>query len=152
VRAIAPRLWIGPSLLPEQEITGIDLVVLCASELQPELPLFFGSILRCPLPPKTLTFEDARRALMASVAIAQDVSHGKRVLLCCDPSMRRCSLVAALAMSHLTTISTDRVLELLVKKIGRQMSKEQQTMLRKVVGAGRKRNPSRGQGCRRFST
>lgn len=146
VRAIDKRLWIGPTLSPSQEISHIDMIVLCAEELQPDLPLFSGKILRCPLPHGPMSVDQGRRALLSSAAVAHEIKSGRRVIITCDQTLRRCSFVAALALCHLTTMGHEKIIDVLSRGHGSRMRlhADHDGVLKNVVTAKKKASPKSG--------
>lgn len=108
--AIAPRLWIGAVPPFDRELSQVDLLVLCAAELQPERMAFRGRVLRCPIPDGDLNKDELEMVIMSSVMVAQTVRQGQRALVTCAQGINRSSLVAALALGQLTTMSSDQII------------------------------------------
>src|SRR5271154_3045334 len=52
---IAPRLWVGGAPPTLVDIPAVDLIVLCAQEIQPPMLAFHGQVLRCPMPDAELS-------------------------------------------------------------------------------------------------
>jgi hypothetical protein len=146
VRAIDRRLWIGPTLSPNHEIAQIDMIVLCAAEIQPDLPLFLGKIVRCPLLKGTLEGDQVRAALAASVVVANEIKAGSRVLVTCDDTLRRCSFVVALSMCHLTAMGHEKIIDVLSRGMGTRPMHPSHVEIVRRVAAGR--NPRTGRGGR----
>jgi protein-tyrosine phosphatase len=108
--AIAPRLWIGAKPPFDRDLPGVDLLVLCAIELQPERLGFRGRVLRCPMPDAELDIAQVKMALGASAVVAATIAHGERALVTCAAGLNRSALIVALTLGHLTTMNSERVI------------------------------------------
>lgn len=137
--AVAPRLWIGAKPPFDRDLAQVDLLVLCAAELQPEHLAFHGVVLRCPLPDATLEVTQSALAIMASVTVAQAVAQGQRALVTCAAGLNRSSLVAGLALGQLTTMSGSQIIAHVKKHRGSMAlsNRHFQTIIRGLVGDGR---------------
>lgn len=110
---VAPRLWIGAAPPVDKDLTKVDLLVLCAREIQPERLAFHGHILRCPLPDAEITNAELHRALDASRRVAQALVSGDRALVTCAIGINRSALVAALALGRITTMGSQQIIDLI---------------------------------------
>jgi protein-tyrosine phosphatase len=107
--AIAPRLWIGGAPPFDRDLPQVDLLVLCAAELQPERLAFHGTVLRCPIPDDALDPAELKLVMQTSVAVGKTVVQGKRALVTCQMGLNRSALVVALALHQLTTMSGEQI-------------------------------------------
>jgi protein-tyrosine phosphatase len=136
---IAPRLWIGAKPPFDKDLPKVDMLVLCAAELQPESIAFHGTIARCPIPDGALDATQARLVMQTAVVVAQAIVAGKRVLVTCHMGLNRSALVIALALHQLTTMNHEQIVE----HIRRQRSlsalgnKHFVAIIERVVGDGR---------------
>ena len=139
--AISPRLWIGAKPPFDLDLPGVDLLVLCAIELQPERLAFHGRVLRCPLPDAELDVGQAKMAFAASLAVAKTIAQGQRALVTCAMGLNRSALVVALTLGHLTTMSSDQVLAHIRKHRSQSALNNQhfQQIVHHVVADGRPR-------------
>lgn len=125
---VAPKLWIGAKPPADRTYPGVDVIVLCAAEYQPEqLPHFKGRIVRCPIPDDALSSAETHRVLMAAREVERALRAGQRVLVTCQMGINRSALVAAIALSRLSVrrapsgkivarASADEVIALLRRK------------------------------------
>lgn len=140
---MAPRLWIGAKPPFDSPLAQVDLLVLCAQEIQPDAIAFQGLVMRCPLPDAELEVIQVIQALTTSVAVAQAVSQGQRALVTCAMGRNRSPLVAALALAQLTTMSGAQLIAHIRKHRGQKAlgNRHFQAILKGVVGEGRARAP-----------
>jgi protein-tyrosine phosphatase len=137
---ISPRLWIGSKPPFASDLPGIDVLALCAVELQPDTLAFHGQVIRCPLPDSALDPVQARLAVQASAEVAAAVARGRRVLVTCHMGRNRSALVIALALHRLTTMSADRVIEHIRKQRPSALSNQHfVAIIKRVVGDGRRK-------------
>ena len=139
--AIAPRLWVGSKPPFDLDLPQVDLLVLCAAELQPEVLAFHGDVLRCPLPDSRLAIPQLAMAIMTSVSVAQAVASGQRVLVTCAAGLNRSPLIAALVLGQLTTMSGPQIISHIRKHRGpKALSNPHfEAIIRGLVGEGRPR-------------
>jgi protein-tyrosine phosphatase len=143
--AISPRLWVGAKPPFDRDLPNIDLLVLCALELQPERLAFHGRVIRCPIPDAALGPKEAKMAAMASVMVARAVSQGQRVLVTCHMGLNRSALVAALTLGHLTTMNSQQIIDHIRKHRNQKALNNAhfQKMIHRIVGDGRPRSNRR---------
>lgn len=139
VSSVAPRLWVGSRPPAELEIPGVDVLVLCAQEIQPSTMKFKGKILRCPLPDAELTRDEVNRALITSRAVAEALVAKKRVLSTCAMGLNRSAFVAALALGRVTYLSSDDLISLIRMRRHEDCLSNAHfcQLITKFVGAGR---------------
>jgi hypothetical protein len=139
VSAVAPRLWVGSRPPVDREIPGVDLLVLCAGEIQPSTMRFAGKILRCPLPDAELTRDEVNRALIASRTVAEALVKKQRVLSTCALGLNRSAFVAGLALGRVTYLSADDVISLIRLRRHEQCLSNAHfcQLLTKFIGSGR---------------
>ena len=139
VSSVAPRLWVGSRPPVELEIPGVDVLVLCAQEIQPPTMKFRGKIIRCPLPAAELTRDEVNRALIASRAVAEALVAKKRVLSTCAMGLNRSAFVAALALGRVTYLSADDLISLIRLRRHEQCLSNQHfcQLITKFIGQGR---------------
>lgn len=136
---VAPRLWVGSA--PQDlsvPIDGIDVVVLCAQEIQPP---GVGRIMRFPLPNAELTSREVSIALIGGRDVAQALLDRKRVLVTCAQGRNRSALVAALALGRLTRMNADQLVTLMRTRRRADCLTNEHFVhyLKRFVGDGRKR-------------
>ena len=82
---IAPNLWMGsrPPLGAVLRRCGVDIVVLCAYEHQPNLEMFSGvEVARMPLDDSlSIPPADAFAAFQLAIQLAKQLKRGKRILI-----------------------------------------------------------------------
>lgn len=108
---VAPKLWVGSAPKLELDLPKIDVLVLCAREIQPARLAFHGTVLRCPLPDSQLTNDEIRLALHTSREVARALSADKRVLSTCAMGINRSALVAGLALGQVTRMSSSQIID-----------------------------------------
>jgi protein-tyrosine phosphatase len=108
---VSPRLWIGAKPPLDKDLPGVDLLVLCAAEVQPDQLGFHGTVLRCPIPDAELDAAQVRLVMQTAVAVAKAIVAGKRVLVTCRLGLNRSALVIALALHQLTTMSGQEIVD-----------------------------------------
>jgi len=137
--AISPRLWIGAKPPFDRDLPTVDLLVLCAVELQPERLAFHGRVLRCPLPDSELDVGQAKMALAASVVVAKTIAQGQRALVTCAAGLNRSALVVAFTLGHLTTMDSERVIAHIRKhrRPDALNNRHFQKFIHRVIGDGR---------------
>lgn len=139
--SVAPRLWVGAKPPIDQDIPKVDVLVLCAREYQPELPMFHGKVLRCPMPDGELDRNQINQSLLTSSEVAKALLSGQRVLSTCAMGINRSAFVASLALARLTRLSADQLVALMRKRrLNSCLSNEYfRAYLKKFVGNGRQR-------------
>jgi protein-tyrosine phosphatase len=91
--------------------TGVDVVVLCAEEMQHLAPDVFT--VRVPLRDSRLTDTEFSRALRAANGVSQAREAGKRVLVTCAAGVNRSALVAAMSlMLHERLPAADAIVQI----------------------------------------
>jgi protein-tyrosine phosphatase len=137
--AIAPRLWVGAAPPIDSTLPKVDLLALCAAEIQPERLAFQGAVLRCPIPDDALDAEERKLVMTSSVVVARAVATGQRVLVTCAAGMNRSALVVALALHQLTTMSGDQIIAHIRKHRSPKALYNQhfQKIIQTIVGDGR---------------
>lgn len=137
--AVAPRLWVGAAPPLDRDLPQVDLLVLCAIELQPEALAFRGQVLRCPIPDSKLEVPQVTMAMITSVSVARAVSQGQRALVTCAAGFNRSSLVAALALGQLTTMDGGAIVAHIRKHRGDRALRNPhfESLIRSVVSDGR---------------
>lgn len=113
---ITRRLWIGGKPPFDRDLPGVDVLVLCAQELQPDKLGFRGAVIRCPIPDSVLSTHELRRALITGREVAKQLVSGKRVLVTCAAGRNRSALVAGLALGLTYRLSATQVIELIRAK------------------------------------
>jgi len=98
---VAPKLYQGGAVDPSYHYGWFDMIVLCAIELQPELPHFRGEVVR-PAFDDTVspTRLDLTRAAVAADLVAKALHRGKCVLVTCRAGWNRSGLVSGLALGR----------------------------------------------------
>lgn len=139
--AVAPRLWVGAVPPFDRNLPQVDLLVLCALELQPEHLAFQGAILRCPIPDATLDVPQIAMAMITSVSVARAVSQGQRALVTCAAGLNRSALVAGLALGQLTTMDGAAIIAHIRKhRTSKALANSHfQAIIRTMIGSGRPR-------------
>lgn len=98
-REVAPGMLCGGPVESAAPYTGIGMIILCAAELQPELPAFKGTTVRVGIAD---TLRPSRRDLenaAAGVLLAYDeLCRGGTVLFSCSDGLGRAALVAGLTL------------------------------------------------------
>ncbi len=144
---VAPKLWVGGFPPVDVDLPKIDLLVLCAAELQPERLAFHGRVARCPLPDAELSMSELRRAAATSSIVAAALLKQQRVLVTCALGINRSALVAALALGQVTMMSADEIIELVRRRRNPRCLENShfRDILQQLIGAGRekKRSPTR---------
>lgn len=106
---IAPNLWMGsrPPLGAVLRRCGVDIVVLCAYEHQPNLEMFSGvEVARMPLDDSlSIPPADAFAAFQLAIQLAKQLKRGKRILITCSQGRNRSGLVTALTLTQLAGVS-----------------------------------------------
>lgn len=111
VNAVAPRLFVGSRPPVDVDMPTVDVLVLCAKEIQPVKLAFHGEILRCPMDDATLSRDEINRALITSKAVAAALSAKRRVLSTCAMGLNRSAFIAALALGRITYASAGELVE-----------------------------------------
>jgi len=117
---VAKRLWVGSRPPFDMDLPRVDVLVLCAQEIQ--VPrgarvAFHGEIIGCPLPDAELTHAQLKRALDAAHRIAVALAQRKaRVLVTCAAGLNRSAFVAALALGRLTKMRADDLVSLVRRR------------------------------------
>jgi hypothetical protein len=136
---VSPRLWIGAKPPLDKDLPGVDLLVLCAAEIQPDRLAFHGAVLRCPIPDAELDAAQLRLVMQTSVAVAKAIVGGKRVLVTCHMGLNRSALVVALALHQLTTMGSDQIVAHIRRHRSQSALSNQHfvAIIERVVGDGR---------------
>lgn len=136
---IAPRLWIGSSPPTDRDLPKIDVLVLCAQEIQPEFPAFHGVVFRCPIPDAEIDALQLRLVAQTAVAAAGAIVRGRRVLVTCRTGLNRSALVVALALHQLTTMNAEEIVDHIRLQRGRDALSNRNfvAIIRQVIGDGR---------------
>ncbi len=106
---IANRLYVGGKPPFDRDLPEIDVLVLCAEEIQPQRPAFHGRVIHCPLPDAALDQPALVRALTTGRAVADELVAGKRVLVTCAMGINRSALVACLALGLVTEMTPQQL-------------------------------------------
>jgi len=144
---VSPRLWIGTAPPLERDLPTVDILVLCAAEIQTDHLAFHGQLVRCPIPDADLTLAQVELALKTSVTVAKAIVEGKRVLVTCANGQDRSALVVACALHQLTTMSGDQIVAHIRKQRGEASLRNRWFVAKilEIVGDGRpkvRRKPS----------
>lgn len=136
---VAPRLWVGGKVDPTAPLTKVNVLVLCAKEIQPTDLAFQGEVLRCPIPDGNLTLPELQRAVATSSHVANELAAGKTVLVTCAQGRNRSALVASMALGKITRLSADDLIRLMRERRSRYCLSNPhfRQILQRVVGAGR---------------
>jgi len=114
---VAPKLWVGAKPPTDRSYPGVDVIVLCAAEYQPQaFEHFSGRILRPAIPDDALDNGELRRVITAATDVAGALKSGKRVLVTCQMGINRSALVAALALGRVIRATPDELVALLRAK------------------------------------
>jgi len=109
VARVAPKLWIGsrPPGGSGLAAMGFDVLVLCAEEYQPRGASFPGvKVLHAGFDDAFMpSSKDLQIASVASDAVMDYVTQGKRVLVTCQMGKNRSGLVVALSLMKLYDMS-----------------------------------------------
>lgn len=100
---LLPRLWIGAAPPVDRDLPTVDVLALCAREVQPTTVLFHGGVLRCPLPADQLGIREVQHALATARSVALAHRAGRCILVTSRAGHNRAALVAGLAIGMLTT-------------------------------------------------
>jgi len=94
----------APRSVADLRAARVDLLVLCARELQPERETLRGiRYLRCPLDDNgSLSERHWQRAYSTATQVARAVRRGQRVLVTCMQGRNRSGLVDGIALHLLT--------------------------------------------------
>lgn len=138
---VAPRLWVGAAPPFDHDLPKVDVIVLCARELQHPMPMFHGKVLRCPMPDGELNRQEINQALITSSSMATALVNGQRVLSTCAMGVNRSAFMAALALARITRLSADQLVVLMrTRRLNNCLSNDYfREYLRKFVGNGRAR-------------
>ncbi len=137
---IVQRLWVGSKPKPEADLPKVDVLVLCAREIQPEMANFHGRVLRCPLNDAALSDGELRLTLHTATSVANALVTKQRVLVTCAMGLNRSALVAALALGRVSRLSADQIIALMRKRrSGSLFNQHFVAILQRFIGAGRQR-------------
>lgn len=138
---VAPRLYVGSNPDPTVDIPKVDVLVLCAEEVQPSDLAFHGEVIRCPLPDGPLGVPELRRAVATSSTVARELAQRHTVLVTCNQGRNRAPLVASLALGQITRLSADDLIGLMRVKRSRYCLSNPhfRAVLQRIVGPGRGR-------------
>ncbi len=103
ISRVLDNLWVGGAPGFGLEVDGqADMLVLCASEYQPQASEFpTVQVVHAPFDDDELTTDELSTALEASKRVAEAVTAGQRVWVTCLAGLNRSAFVAALAMRRL---------------------------------------------------
>ena len=113
---IVRRLWIGSAPPFDRPLSGIDVLVLCAREIQPRGTKIAPAIMHVPLPDSALTEYETASAVMGGRHLARHLAAGRTALVTCAMGRNRSALVAGLALGCLTRMSADQIIDLIRAK------------------------------------
>jgi hypothetical protein len=105
---IAPRLWMGsrPEPGPKLRACGVDILVLCAMEYQPQPEWYPGvDVQRIHLDDAELPGREALEAFQLASHLAKELKRGRCVLVTCQQGRNRSGLITALALTQFTGCS-----------------------------------------------
>jgi hypothetical protein len=142
---VSPRLWIGPAPPVDRDLLDLDIIVLAAQEVQPDMPCYHGRVIRCPLPDRELNVQELKQAALCGVTIAQAIANGRRVLVTCRAGLNRSALLVGIALGQLTTMTADQVIALIrARRSAEALSNPSfVALLRRIIGDGRPRARAR---------
>ncbi len=137
---IVQRLWVGSKPKPEADLPKVDVHVLCARVVQPEMANFHGRVINCPMQDGFLTEAELRLALHTSASVSSALAGKQRVLVTCAMGLNRSALVAGLALGRFTRLSAEQIIALIKKRrAGSLYNQHFQALLQRFIGAGRQR-------------
>ncbi len=110
---IAPRLWIGGEPPLDHDLPRIDMLVLCAREIQPAKTAFHGIVYKVPLIDDVLPLGMVSQAMLAAHTVARALLQKKTVLVTCSHGRNRSALIAGLALGYVTRMTADQIVELI---------------------------------------
>jgi len=110
---VATRLWVGSVPPFDRDLPELDVLVLCAQEIQPPTLGFTRQVVRVPLPDSALTDAQIRRALVGGRAVAEALAGGKRVLVTCAAGLNRSAFVASLGLGLVTKLEPIDIIQLM---------------------------------------
>lgn len=146
--SVAPRLWVGGVPPFDVDLPKIDVLVLCARELQPPANeiAFHGRTFHCPLPDDELTSDELQRAVSTSANVADALVKGKRVLVTCAQGINRSALVASLSLGRITRLTSQQLIDLMRRRRRPDClyNEHFQGILHRFIGNGRLRLPPPG--------
>lgn len=111
---LGPKLYQGSFPVQAVAPLGIDVLVLCARELQTRSAEPGLVTLRCPLDDHAnavLSRGDWQNALRTGALVARYIRSGRRVLVTCAAGRNRSGLVSAIALHELTGRSGKECIE-----------------------------------------
>lgn len=108
---VATNLWVGSRPPFDIDLPEVDVLVLCAEEIQPERYSFHGKVVRCPISDGNPTDIELTRVLKASKVVAQSLVDKKRVLVTCAAGINRSAFVAAMALGRVTRMSAAEIIQ-----------------------------------------
>jgi hypothetical protein len=146
--SVGPRLWVGARPPFDRDIPKVNVIVLCAREIQPtkDQIAFKGQLMHCPLPDAELTNDQLRLAIATSRNIVKALLEEKRVLVTCAAGINRSAFVAALTLGQLTLMSADQLIARMRRLRHPECLYNQyfQSYLHSLIGDGRdKKQPQR---------
>lgn len=96
---VAPGLYCGGPVESAAAYPGVGIIILCAAELQPELPAFKGTIVRAALS-ETLrpTKQELENAAVGATLAYDELVRGGRVIVSCSDGRSRAALIAGLVL------------------------------------------------------
>lgn len=106
---IAPGLWMGGKP-PFDRAINVDILVLCAYELQPRQIASPCHVVRVPLHDDVLPMAAQPSVLRASAEVANALVSKRRVLVTCYAGMNRSGLITALALGRVTKLNAGEII------------------------------------------
>lgn len=108
---LGPKLYQGSYPRDVIRRRGIDVLVLCAEELQHRAEEPGLIVLRCPLRDdgSAFTQREWNRAVRTSDAVVDLLLRRKRVLVTCAQGRNRSGLVSGIVLYRLTTLSGEQI-------------------------------------------
>lgn len=110
---IVRRLWVGSKPPFDRPLPGVDVLVLCAREIQPRGIASAHVILRVPLPDSALSELETATAIMGGRQLARHLAAGRTALVTCAMGLNRSALVASIALGCITRMSADQIIDLI---------------------------------------
>jgi protein-tyrosine phosphatase len=98
---VGPKLHQGGAVEPACDYEPFSMIVLCAQELQPELPRFRGRVVRAAFGDTIWpSVPELARAALAADLVHRELVAGGRVLVTCAAGLNRSGLVVGLVLTR----------------------------------------------------